>query len=220
TPPVGARLALALPEGMPLSTANFPQIAISRDGRRQVMAVEKDGGATVLVLRRDDEFEPRVVPGTEGAVEPFFSPDGAWIGFLREDALMKVPATGGPAIRLATASNAGRGATWSSDGYVYFTASSGVALSRVRESGGRVEMVTRLDAARAERTHRWPDALPGGEAVLFTSDTQSSTEYYDDARIEAVRPTTGERKVLIEGASQARFAPGGYLVFARDGALY
>jgi hypothetical protein len=95
-----------------------------------------------------------------------------------------------------------------------------VALSRVSENGGDVQPVTSLDDKRTERTHRWPQALPDGDGVLFTCDTQASTEYYDDARIEVVRPKTGERKVLVEGASQAWPAPGGHLVFARGGSLY
>ncbi len=56
--------------------------------------------------------------------------------------------------------------------------------------------------------------------MLFTCDTGASTEYYDDARIEAVRPSTGERKVVLEGSSQARYGTGGRLVFARGGSLY
>ena len=56
--------------------------------------------------------------------------------------------------------------------------------------------------------------------MLFTCDTGASTEYYDDARIEAVRLATGERKVLIESASIARYSPSGHLVFARGGSLF
>lgn len=80
--------------------------------------------------------------------------------------------------------------------------------------------MTTLDAARQERTHRWPAALPDGSAVLFTCDTAESSEYYDDARIEAVRPATGERKVVLEGSSQARFLPPDQLLFARGGTLF
>jgi serine/threonine-protein kinase len=90
---------------------------------------------------------------------------------------------------------------------------------RVSQDGGDASPVTKIDEKRSERTHRWPDALPGG-AVLFTCDDNSSTEYYDDARIEGVRPATGERKVIVEGSSMARYATSGHLVFARGGSLY
>ena len=220
TPAAGSRFALALPEGYVLSAADSPQLALSRDGRLQAAAVVGAGGTSQILLRESDAFEPWLLAGTEGALSPFFSSDGAWVGFFRDDQLMKVPVAGGPPVRLATIESGHRGGTWSADGFIYFAASFAEALSRVAESGGKVEPATTLDLARGERTHRWPEALPGGEAVLFTCDTLTSTEYYDDARIEAVRPATGERKVLVEGASQARYSPSGHLVFARGGSLF
>jgi hypothetical protein len=220
-PLAASRWALALPESDSLSAFDTPQIALSRDGRLQAAVVAGDDGTRQLLLRRSDEFEPRFLVGAEGAYAPFFSPDGAWVAFFRDDALLKLPLAGGPPVRLATVvSAAGRGGTWSDDGFIYFAAGYVAGLSRVPATGGAVQAVTQLDAVRSERTHRWPDALAGGGAVLFTSDTQASSEYYDDARIEAVRPSTGERTVLVEGSSQARFAPGGRLVFARGGSLF
>jgi Tol biopolymer transport system component len=215
-----SRWTLALPDGYSLSTADVPQLALSRDGKELAAVVVGENGVSQLLVRRSDEFEPRLLDGSEGAVAPFFSPDGDWVGFFRDDALMKIPVGGGPSVRLASLTNQSRGGTWSTDGWIYFVGGFAEALSRVPENGGKVEAVTQLDAKRAERTHRWPEVLPDGGAVLFTCDTQASTEYYDDARIEAVRPATGERTVLIEGASQARYAPGGHLVFARGGSLY
>jgi len=219
-PELASRWALALPEGFSLSTEDRPQLALSRDGRLQAAVVVGQSSRQQLLVRRSDEFEPKLLEGTEGASSPFFSPDGVWLGFFREGSLSKIPVGGGPPVRLAIATNAGRGATWSTDGFIYFAPDFATGLWRVAESGGEVEAVTQLDGARSERTHRWPEALPDGSAVLFTCDTLASTEYYDDARIEAVRPTTGERRVLVEGASQARYAPGGHLVLARGGALF
>ena len=223
TPAAVQRWALAIPEGLEFSTAEAVELALSADGRQQVAAVEDASGTTRLLLRRDDELEPRLLPDTERAGAPFFSPDGAWIGFFRDGELAKIPVAGGPPIRIAAVSGQPRGATWSRDGFIYFSPDTVVPLSRVSEHGGGVEAVTKLLDERLERSHRWPDALPDGSAVIFTSDTQMSSEYYDDARIEAVRPDTGERKVLIEGSSQARFLEHGandYLVFARGGSLF
>ncbi|MGE4190357.1 MAG: protein kinase, partial [Thermoanaerobaculia bacterium] len=215
-----ARWALAIPDGYSLSNAEFPQIAISDDGRLQAAVVVDDTDTPRILLRDRNEFVARVVPDTERAHTPFFSPDARWIAFYRDSSLYKVPVAGGPPIRLAEASGQTRGATWSRDGHIYFTQDSVGGLFRVPEQGGAVTAATELDEARDERTHRWPQALPDGSAVLFTCDTQASTEYYDDARIEAVRPATGERRVLVEGSSQGRYAPGGHLIFARGGALY
>ncbi len=215
-----ARWALAIPDGLTLSSAEYPQIALSQDGRIQVVVVVDQNSTPRLLVRRSDEFEARLLPESERAMAPFLSPDGAWIGFFRDNALLKIPVAGGPPIRLATTSREIRGGTWSRDGYIYFSPDTNVPLSRLPEGGGEARPVTRLDEARGERTHRWPQALPDGGAVLFTCDTQASTEYYDDARVEAVRPATGERNVLVEGSSQGWYSPGGHLVFARSGALY
>jgi hypothetical protein len=112
-----------------------------------------------------------------------------------------------------------RGGTWAEDGYIYAAPDTILPLQRVPENGGAFEDVTTLDPARRERTHRWPEALPGG-AVVFTCDTLESTESYDDARIEVLLPGTGERKVLVEQSSRARYLASGHLVFARGGALF
>jgi serine/threonine-protein kinase len=219
-PAAGAeRWLLALPEGVSLNPVNQPALALSRDGRLQVAAVLTESGAAQLLLRDSHELLPRLLPDTDGASSPFFSPDGAWVGFFRRDGLYKAPLAGGPPVRLAETTAQNRGGTWSTDGFVYFVPDTVVGLSRVPESGGAVEVVTRLDAGRDERTHRWPQALDDG-SVLFTCDTAVSTEYYDDARIEAVRTATGERKVLVESASMARHAGRGPLVFARGGSLF
>src|SRR5262245_39505370 len=84
-----------------------------------------------------------------------------------------------PPVRLADITAQPRGATWSRDGYIYVSPDAASGLSRVKEDGGDLEAATKLDDARGERTHRWPEALPDGRTVLFTCDDQSSTEYYD-----------------------------------------
>ncbi len=214
------RWALAIPDGLTLSTVEFPQLALSEDGRTQVVVVVDKSSTTRLLVKRSDEFEARVLPDSERAVVPFVSPDGAWVGFFRDNGLFKMPLAGGPPIRLASGLGSIRGGTWSRDGHIYFPLDSGSPLFRVSADGGEMSQFTSLDDARDERTHRWPQVLPDGSAVLFTCDTRASTEYYDDARIEAVRPATGERKVLVEGSSQAWYSPSGHLVFARGGSLY
>jgi serine/threonine-protein kinase len=219
-PALDARFALAIPDGLTVSTIEHVQLALSPDGKRQVAVVLDANAMPQLLLRSDDAVEPRLLRDSERAGSPFFSPQGDWIAFFRETGLYKLPVAGGPPIRLATISGTPRGGTWSRDGYIYVAPDAAIALRRVREDGGELEEVTRLDLERGERTHRHPAALPDGSAVLFTSDDQGSTEYYDDARIEVVRPSTGERKVLVEGASMARYVAPGHLVFARAGTLY
>ncbi|MGE0641016.1 MAG: protein kinase [Thermoanaerobaculia bacterium] len=218
-PATDLELALAIPSGYTVALNNYPGISISADGRRQVVAVADENQTTRLLVRDLDRAESRILPGTEGAIAPALSPDGEAVAFFQGGTLMRMSLQGGPPLVLVQAGADFRGATWSSDGYFYFSPGSGTALSRVPETGGTVEPVTELDSDRKERTHRWPAALPDGSAVLFTCDTVASTEFYDDARIEAVRPATGERKVVLEGTSQASFLAPDHLLFARGGSL-
>jgi serine/threonine-protein kinase len=218
----GVQVALALPPELTLVTQDLLELDLSADGRRQVVTVVDRDGETHLLLRDLGDVAPRLLPGTEGARSPFLSPDAQSVGFFVGSEVRRMAVAGGPALRVATTVNvlASRGATWGHDGFIYFIPDTATGVQRVRANGGTVETVTRPDPARNERTHRWPSALADGSAVLFTCDTTESTEYYDDARIEAVRVATGERKVLIEGSSQARFLPPDRLVFARQGALF
>ena len=216
----GARWSLAIPDGLSINTNDQINVAVSRDGTMQALVAFDAEAVPRLLLRTESEVEPRLLQDTERATSPFFSPDGKWLAFVRDGKLFKIPVGGGPPVHLADTSVQTRGATWSRDGYIYVTPDATTPIQRVSENGGSLAAVTKLDDSRGERTHRWPEALPDGKTVLFTCDDQSSTEYYDDARIEAVRPATGERKVVLEGASMARYAGNGYLVFARGGKLY
>jgi eukaryotic-like serine/threonine-protein kinase len=217
----GARWALAIPDGLSLSDVGFVQLALSDDGHHQAIAVADATSTSHLLLRSDNEPQPRLLPDTERALSPFFSPDGKWIGFFRGSTLFKIPTAGGPPVQLARAVGiTNRGGTWSRDGFIYFPNGTTDGLLRVPDKGGPVTAVTKLDFARDDRTHRWPQALPDGRTVIYTADGFDSIEYYDDARIEAVRPATGDRHVILEGASMARYVGGGKLIFARDGSLF
>jgi serine/threonine-protein kinase len=209
----------SLPPSLDISVIDYPALAISSDGRMVAMTAEGDDGIRRIYLRSMDEVQAREMAGTDHARAPFFSPDGEWIAYFTNRELKKIQVRGGAAVTLAEIGQ-NRGGSWGSDGWIYLTENVLGGIKRLPENGGELEDVTVPDAERGERTHRWPDVLPEGAAVLYTSDTFSSTEYYDDARIEAVSTSTGERRVLIEGSSMARFLTSGHLLFARAGSLY
>ena len=207
-------------EGTIAGTEDTNGLDISRDGRQIVyVGTEPEGSGTLLYLKTDAEADPRVIPETEGARSPFFSPDGQWVAYFTDGELRKLSLLGGSPISLAPTRDR-RGGVWHPDGTLYFVGHSSAPLSKISDSGGEVTSVTKLDEERLERTHRWPSLVPGGEAILFTSDTHESTEYYDDARIEAVVLATGERRVVLEGSSRAVAIHSGRLIFARDGSLF
>jgi len=192
-------------------------LAITRDGRT-IAYCGRRAGIIRLYVRRLASGEAIELAGTEGARSPFFSPDGAWIAFVSGNKLRKVAVTGGPTFELCDVS-ADRSGVWLDDGSIVISTHATAPLSRLASTGGTLQVVAPLDSANGERTHRWPDALPGGEWLIFTVGLSSSPGDYERARIDAVSLKTGERRALFEGAAMARYLSPGYLIVSRNGIL-
>lgn len=192
--------------------------AIAPDGSR-IVYVAKAGETTRLYVRETNRFEIAALPGTEGAQYPFFSPDGKWIGYWDVlYKLKKVSVGGGAPVFICDTGMQSRGASWGANEIIVFNRSFDSGLSAVPADGGTPRIVTEVDRARGEKTHRFPHVLPDGEHVLFVIGT-STISSYDEATIAVVSLRTGEQKFLIEGGSCPRYAPTGHLVYARDGGL-
>jgi hypothetical protein len=129
--------------------------------------------------------------------------------------LKKIPLAGGTTDNIADVSNP-RGGSWGSDGNIVFSAKLNSGLSVVSSNGGTVRTLTTLDPRSAGSSHRFPHHIPNTGAVLFTVGTGGS---WDDARIEVVEVGSGERKMLFEGGSDARYIRTGHLVYLRAGTL-
>ena len=159
---------------------------------------------------------PRLA-GTANAADPFFSPDGQWIGFAADGKLKKISTDGGVPLTLCD-ETAFRGAAWAEDGSI-IAASTTTGLYRVIEGGAAVQPLTKLGPGEA--THRWPHILPGGRAVLFT--THSSNSGFDTASIAVVSLDAHETKLLIRGGYFGRYLPTsgavGHLVYIHQGVL-
>ncbi len=216
------RLAWNLPPGaaLPMTEEESPMVAIAPDGSLLAASLVVGGGEQRIYIRSLATLETRALPGTERGYNPFFSHDGRWLGFFADGKLKKTPTAGGTVVTLADAADS-RGATWLPDDTILFSPGTSVGLSRVPAGGGTPATATTLDPERGERTHRWPHALPGGEAALFTVGTAESPESYEDSPIDAVELATGRRVRVLEGASMAAYlAPAGQLVFGRGGTLF
>jgi len=192
-------------------------LELSPDGTRIIYVTD-----TALFIRPLDQLDgTRLADGERGAsapYHPFFSPDGQWIGFVTAAELRKLPVSGGTPLTLSKVSRS-RGATWAADDTIIIAPSPDSGLFRVSAAGGEPQPITTLDAERKEVTHRWPQILPGGKAVVFTSHTQTVGNF-NDASIEVVVLATGERKVVHSGGSYARYVPSGHLVYANRGTLF
>ena len=215
--------APVLPAVRSLSGGAGPALAISPDGTRLAYVGVHEGNRQ-LYLRELDESLARPIPGTEGAVAPFFSRDGTWLGFFSGRQIKKVPLAGGASVSIARI-NSGRGASWGDDDTIVVAPDYNVGLSSVSSiggiggEGGELDPLTTAFREARENSHRLPFVLPGSRAVLFTMGSADILSY-SEARIEVVERDTGERSTLIEGGTSPHFVATGHLVYAREGDLY
>lgn len=219
------RLSIALPDGFVSEASANKRVAISADGARVAYTISAQGqgqalGSNKFYFRSLDALEPKVLNVSGGT--PFFSPDGGWIGFfgLGPDTrpnLRKVSVSGGAPVTLC-ATEAFAGGTWADNDTIYFVASSPGPLMSIPSAGGQPKQAAKIDIDKGERLHKFPCAIPGSRAVLFTLSTREA-ESFDDARIAVVDTKSGVQKILIEGGTHPRYSPSGHLIYARSGNL-
>src|SRR5271165_2145830 len=183
---------------------------ISPDGTRIVYVSR--GRLFTRQLEQPNTIE---LAGTQDAYAPFFSPDGQWIGFFAQAKLKKISLEVGAAITLRDAPN-GRGGTWGEDGNIIAALNITGDLSRIPSAGGPPTPGT--DLQNGEVTHRWPQILPGGKAVLFTAHT--ALVGFDRATIEVMSLADHRRKTLVRGGTYGRYLPSGHLVYVDQGTLF
>ncbi|GMR23975.1 MAG: hypothetical protein BMS9Abin37_2458 [Acidobacteriota bacterium] len=187
-------------------------LAFSPDGRRLVYAATDDLGVQHLYLRENDQFESSVVPGTENAHTPFFSPDGGSVGFFASGKLWKIALTGAAPREICDVPTAtfGRGASWGSDDSILFTSGAGSGLYRVSSRGGSIETLIAAGAVASPQ-------LLDGESVLFTVSDAYGTGRY----LKALFADTGEIRHMDElgKIEWARYLPTGHLVYLQSDSL-
>ena len=128
-------------------------------------------GGRQLWLRRRDQLQATPIAGTEGALNPVFSPDGRRVAFrqgAQSGGVRVVSLSGGPPLAIVESGVGPGGLAWGPGGYIYFQAPGWTGLFRVPETSGEVEPFTVFDTAQSETGHAWPQALPNGRGVLFT----------------------------------------------------
>ena len=224
-PPPQVRAAVRLAD-VPFFTSVGSAFDISPDGTQIAVATgtSDSGENRRLLLRRVNELDSTLLVDATSSTDagaspynPFFSPDGAWVGYALAGELRKIPATGGTPLRICTVSRS-RGATWGEDGTIVLAPSPSSGLVRVSAAGGEPTPLTTLNAEAKEVTHRWPQFLPGGKAVLFTSHT-SAAGAFDGANIEVLMLDSGERRVIHTGGAYARYVPTGHVVYVHNNTL-
>ena len=188
--------------------------ALSPDGSRLIYPVSGHDGKQRLATRLLAQDQAIVLPGTEGAKDPFFSPSGQWVGFFADGTMKKISVQGGAPVTLCDAPFTW-GAAWGEDDQILVSRIQLGPLSRVSASGGTPEPATKL--VSGEVTHRWPQILSNGTILFTSARTLVGMDY---ANIEALVPRTGERKTLVRGGYYGRYLPSGHLVYVHQGVLF
>ncbi len=213
------RSNLELPESKALMRGYGSPINLSPDGDRIVQTFAA-GTVHELVLRALDQWEGSTLATGEGLgrpYQPFFSPDGEWVGFVTPNSLQKVPISGGTPIKLCDTALS-RGATWGPDDTIVFASSPESGLFTVPAAGGEPQPLTELDTEKKESTHRWPQFLPGGEQILFT--VQSASSDFDSASIEILDLASGARQLVHQGGTYGRYVESGHIIYMNQGTLF
>jgi eukaryotic-like serine/threonine-protein kinase len=189
-----------------LGTASGARIAISPDGRT-IALVLREKVKPQIYLRRLGSLELALVPGSEGAAQPFFSPDGKWLGFSAESKLKKVPLAGGLPVTICDLQSVDAPAVWGDDGNIVI--SNVGALESVSDGGGTPKPI---GSGKQSDRYVWLSMLPGSRALLAVTRAQRQFD------IALVRLDTGKSEIIIRGGSWPRYLSSGYIVYAQHSA--
>jgi serine/threonine-protein kinase len=201
-PPQVMRFDYELPEGQQFSSYTSASLALSADGRQFVYSTPKG-----LYLRPIDELTAKLIAGTEGMTEqPFFSPDGKWVGYFAGGQLKKIAVTGGTAIALCSAADP-YGASWNADATIVYGTIGGIM--KISANGGTPEFLLKAETeALAD-----PQILPDGKSLLYTNTS------LQPPRIIMQSYDPAEHRELLAGRN-ARYLSTGHIVYASGSSLF
>ena len=202
-----SRFEIPLPGATQFTFAGRHMVALSAQGHIAFAADNR------IYLRLRDQLEPTAVRGTSSelvnaARNPFFSPDGEWLGFWTDGQLKKVAITGGAPVAITSAQNPW-GVTWASDNTIFF-GQGREGIFRVSADGGTAERI--IQVKPSESAHG-PQLLPDGRTVLFTL-ASSAFAGWNDAKIVTQSLDTGTRKEIFSGGTDARYVQTGHIIYS------
>lgn len=198
-------------ESRGLFTQQGSSVILASDGSRLAYCA---GQPFHLSLRSLDQFESQVLSGTENGYNPFFSPDGQWLGFVTRTELKKVAISGGAPLKLCSVTR-NRGSTWGPDGTIVFAPNPASGLMRVSAAGGEPQELTALE--EGESSHRWPQFLPDGRHVVYAAYTTGDV---NEGLIKVADLETGQSLMVHRGGTYPRYVASGHLLYWREGTVF
>ncbi|MDP3717936.1 MAG: protein kinase [Acidobacteriota bacterium] len=213
-----------------IATNGAPRFSVSPDGTMVVYQVADVGKDSQLWLRRLDSPNSRPIPNTEaggdgdGTQQPFWSPDGRYIGFFDGAAqkLKKIELQSGVVQVLADVPRNQYGGSWNDDGVIIAATVATNGVQRVSAAGGATTQVTTLNKVTGETSHLWPEFLPDGRHFVYLSTRVEDPAKPSGRSLTAIFIATldgGTPKFLVDSPLMARFAPPDQMLYVREGAL-
>jgi eukaryotic-like serine/threonine-protein kinase len=215
-PPAIARFSIALPAGTTLD-ARASALALSADAATLAWS-GCDATGCRLYVRRIESLEPAVVPGTESATAPFFSPDGRWLGFFADGKLKKVPIGGGAATSLADAVDP-LGAVWTDRREIIYAGSAIGGLMKVSENGGDPSVFSEPRADDGDFAHIWPALTPSRDLVVFTILSAPGASHGRLAARRLDASSSEPSAIVTTGVETTTGGTPGVMVFSRGDEL-
>ncbi|PWB68890.1 MAG: hypothetical protein C3F15_15775 [Holophagae bacterium] len=186
--------------------------ALSPDGRTLVYSMLQEDGSAALWAHSFETGTSRRLPGTDGAEEPFWAPDGKQLGFFAVGQLKRLDLASGLTQNLHRVADP-RGGTWTRDGDILCSVNSVAPILRISAGSGESRAATELASDKGEQSHRFPWALPGGGFVFTSTGAPGIRGIYWHGR-----GTSSWRRILPD-LSRAVYDERGYLLWVRDGFL-
>ena len=208
--------ASVLPPEEAIFDSNAGPMALSPDGRLLAFVARTPEEQRMLWVRPMDRGAPRLLPGTEDAFGPFWSPDSRSLGFFANGELKTIDTSSGSVETLDSSVTMGLGGTWNEDGTILFTPGRGAGIHRVSSNGEAASPATVLNESSGEFMHMWPWFLPDGNHFLYVARTLSSDQMYEVylSSLDGMEPMP-----ILTTNSNTIYAEPGYLLFWREEAL-
>lgn len=209
-PALSVRAYIPPPPGTAFRPTGFDSgpVVVSPDGKMLAFSAVDEKGITNLWIRPLDAAQATMLPGTEDASAPFWSPDGQHLAFIADRKLKKISIRGESAQTLAD--EAAYGGSWSADGTILFSAKNTGPLSAVAATGGQTSNATKL--AAGELLHSEPSFLPDGKHFLYRAFGRDAPSVI---KVGELGDPDGKPVDVVQGEAP-NFASG-LLVFVRDG---
>jgi WD40 repeat protein len=198
-------------------------LAIAKDGSAIVFGDSiDDSGTWQLLLKEQGSTSAVPIPGAVGGLNPFFSPDGEWVGFATADGLYRIPRNGGAPVKLSDSTSSlvygvySSGA-WLDDGTIVFAGRDNMHLLQIDAEGGPEREVLAASEWIEQGIVRL-EPLPGGRGVLITSCAAAPCTRGAVWLLDLRRDTVVQ---IIDGVSSGWYLPTGHVLYGRpDGTLF